>query len=296
MVWTERKSMQKIAQKELDTHSIQNDYEVKCKICNDRGFVVTTKEDAELVEEKEEIITTIIDGPDGTTKKKHTPTGVFNKVYTKKCICKVKSDYMYRLTAGGMSNFINHSFNNFITKFKWQEIFLNSAKDFRKDPTQLFFMSGIAGSGKTRLCSTLANYLVYKGYSPEYLLWEREMAEATDNYRAIDFKKFSMWSSIPLLYIDDFLKCMDNDINKLTDLEKRTARAIINARYNNPKLITIISTELTDVQLERIDRSLFSRLKEMATSKYLHFMDPKDTSRDIRHLKFIGEWPTEEIK
>ncbi|WZU02664.1 hypothetical protein MGH68_07155 [Erysipelothrix sp. D19-032] len=122
------------------------------------------------------------------------------------------------------------------------------------------------------------------------------MAEATDNYRAIDFKKFSMWSSIPLLYIDDFLKCMDNDINKLTDLEKRTARAIINARYNNPKLITIISTELTDVQLERIDRSLFSRLKEMATSKYLHFMDPKDTSRDIRHLKFIGEWPKEEIK
>ncbi|WZU02663.1 hypothetical protein MGH68_07150 [Erysipelothrix sp. D19-032] len=81
----------KIAQRELDTLSIQNDYEVKCKICNDKGFLVTTREDAELVEEREEIITTIIDGPDKTTKKKHTPTGVFNKVYTKSAFARSKA-------------------------------------------------------------------------------------------------------------------------------------------------------------------------------------------------------------
>ena len=61
---------------------------------------------------------------------------------------------------------------------------------------------------------------------------------------------------VKVLYIDDFLKggCGGPD--------KRLAFEIINARYNNSKLRTIISTEASIEAIVGIDEALGSRIKE----------------------------------
>ena len=69
-----------------------------------------------------------------------------------------------------------------------------------------------------------------------------------------------MWKlkTVSVLYIDDFLKCRgapsDSDIN--------IAFELLNARYNNTKLTTIISTERSISEILGLDEALGSRIVE----------------------------------
>ena len=79
--------------------------------------------------------------------------------------------------------------------------------------------------------------------------------------------------TIPVLYIDDFFKPVRNREGVLetpSAADVRIAYEIINHRYNDKSLITIISSErfLTEIASE-IDEATGGRIAEMATPKYL---------------------------
>ena len=64
--------------------------------------------------------------------------------------------------------------------------------------------------------------------------------------------------TIPVLYIDDFLKCKGEPSTGDLNL----AFELINGRYNNEKLRTIISTERSIENVLDFDEALGSRIYE----------------------------------
>ena len=86
-----------------------------------------------------------------------------------------------------------------------------------------------------------------------------------------------------VLYIDDLLKTQGNKPPNEQDYQ--IALEIINARYCDPALLTIISTELTLSEVCAIDEALGGRIAERA-SKYTLQIARKD-GRNYR-LRFAG--------
>jgi DNA replication protein DnaC len=68
-----------------------------------------------------------------------------------------------------------------------------------------------------------------------------------------------------VLYIDDLFKSgKDNDgrYKAPTAADVNVAFEVVNYRYNNPELITIISSERTLVELDDIDEAIAGRIAE----------------------------------
>ena len=66
------------------------------------------------------------------------------------------------------------------------------------------------------------------------------------------------YKRVEVLYIDDFLKGGD------TDADIRLAYEILNSRYNDRGLRTILSSEMTPEKLLRRDEALGGRIYERA--------------------------------
>lgn len=258
-----------------ELHIPNQDKMYKCDVCKDVGRVSCDKEEAD------------ISYPDTVVDNQGNFVNVI--VYQKKCQCRIDNEFKYHMQMSGIGNVEGLSFKNYITKYQWQKHYLKLAKEFKEEKRQLFFISGPSGSGKTRLCSTLFKHMVYDGKEGYYMAWEKEIIKAKNNYSKISIDDFNHYVRIPILYIDDFLKSPGNDISKVSDVELSIARSLINARYAAKNKITIISTELTDKQLRILDHSMFGRLQEMATQRYLIVMNPKE-DRDIRNEIYKGEW------
>jgi DNA replication protein DnaC len=85
-----------------------------------------------------------------------------------------------------------------------------------------------------------------------------------------------------VLYIDDLFKSEERDGVKQppTGADIRLAFEIINYRYNNPGLLTIVSSEYYAAQLLDIDEAVGSRIIEMAGGN--SFNIAKERSRNYR--------------
>ena len=79
-----------------------------------------------------------------------------------------------------------------------------------------------------------------------------------------------------VLYIDDFLKV---ELDKLTF---NLIWEIIDSRYYNPNLITIISTEKYYSELKRIDAAFASRLYERTQQQRFYIEVGRNDDRNYR--------------
>ena len=66
------------------------------------------------------------------------------------------------------------------------------------------------------------------------------------------------YKQVPVLYIDDFFK------GGVTDADIKLAYEILNARYNNEPLRTIISSEMSLEEIGKIDEAISGRIYERA--------------------------------
>jgi DNA replication protein DnaC len=80
-----------------------------------------------------------------------------------------------------------------------------------------------------------------------------------------------------VLYIDDFLKTQRGQ--QPTSADVNLAFEILNYRYNNPSLITIISSELTEDELLDIDEATGGRIYERAKKAFSIAGDRKKNYR-----------------
>ncbi len=205
------------------------------------------------------------------------------------CKCVKVRRIIHKLNRSGLKNVGDkYTFEKYQTPEEWNKIIKNTAMKFCKDKeNNWFFIGGQSGSGKTHICTAIALDYINQEKEVRYMLWRDEITKIKavvndpDQYGKImdELKKTDV------LYIDDLFKSGKDDYGKYkapTAADVNAAFEIINYRYNNPALITIISSERTLVELDSIDEAIAGRIAEKSKdSGYCINLKP-DKSRNWR--------------
>lgn len=206
----------------------------------------------------------------------------------KNCECMAKRKLYHRFIATGISKdqFKKYKLSNYLTNKEWQKSSLELAKNYLKDIINnkkyyWFYIGGISGSGKTHLCTGIITYLVNAKYDVKYFVWNTEISnlislkksfstDGQDEYR----NKIKELKKCQVLYIDDFLQ-LDNNVDESMSI----AYEIINARYTDDSLITIISSEIIQDKLYKMSRAVCGRIIEKANKgQYIITVDGEENN------------------
>lgn len=184
--------------------------------------------------------------------------------WTEPCKCREIRASMARLRKSGLESASERcTFARFRVENEWQENLLSMAKAFLADKNrQWMFVSGQSGCGKTHICTATAVRLLKAGAKTRYVQWTTTARQLQamifdDNAYAREIEPLK---TVRVVYIDDLFKTPGNAPPSEKDF--RLAFEILNARYNDPKLITIISTEHNLRALAAMDTALAGRIAE----------------------------------
>ena len=181
--------------------------------------------------------------------------------YMAECECMEVRRAQWRLESSGLADVAQrYRFDTFRTEKKYQQTMKDMALAFCEAGTGWFYIGGQAGSGKTHICTAIANAFMEQGKAVRYMIWLDEVtrlkAMKTDEEGYA--KEIMSWKRPQVLYIDDFFKTRNGAMP--TDADVNTAFELINARYNDKNLITIFSGERTMQEVIDIDEALGSRI------------------------------------
>lgn len=187
-------------------------------------------------------------------------------IFVRECRCMPIRRSLGRLERSGLKQLVAQcKFGNFQTPEPWQRTALEAAKAFAAQPGGRWFLAaGTPGSGKTHLCTAICRELMLRGMETRYMLWTEESkalkACITDPVEYA--RRMGPLKRVPVLYIDDFLKCKRGE--RPTGGDVNLAFELINARYMDRDLVTVISTEWYPNDLIGIDEALGSRIYQRA--------------------------------
>ena len=178
-----------------------------------------------------------------------------------KCSCMAKRVSIRNLERSGLKDMITrYTFKNYTADTNERRKVLNAAEKFCKDDRGWFFISGKSGSGKTHICTAICSRLMDKGKAVRYMRWRddsimlKALTTEGEEYQRI----IQPFKSVPVLYIDDFLK------GGHTEADIRLAFEILNSRYNDSALRTVISSELSLFEILGLDEATGGRIYERA--------------------------------
>ena len=211
------------------------------------------------------------------------------------CSCRKIRRAVMRLIKSGLKNIIKeYTFDNFKASEKWQTALKEAAVRYAQNPEGWLFIGGQSGSGKTHLCTAAAGYLLNSGKEVKYMLWRDDVTRLkgcisndSDEYHNL----ISSYKTAEVLYIDDLFKNgkgNDGRVQAPTGADIQIAFEILNYRYNNRQLATIISSERSLYDLIAIDEAVASRISEMSFDKGFCFNIKADIRRNFR-LRNISE-------
>ena len=232
-----------------------------CKICRNKGFV------AKLIE---------------------NDNGTYSHCFAD-CKCVETRNSIMRMRRSGLKDIIkDYTFDKFEDTENWQKAIKQAAMSYAKEPEGWFFLGGQSGSGKTHLCTAICREFLLAGKRVRYMLWRDDVVKikgaVTDSEEYS--KVINQYKTADILYIDDLFKTgkdKDNTVQKPTGADINVAFEIINYRYNNPELLTIISSELSEDELLDIDEAIGGRIYERAKS----FTIGKSRDRNYRIKKAV---------
>lgn len=190
----------------------------------------------------------------------------------KKCECSVNRVYHARMERSGMGNLLKLRIADYEVQEKWQKVLKEKTIKFlTSDKSKWFALVGQVGSGKTTLCSIVANELL-KEKKVYYETWgnftsscKRKQNDELENY---------LWEikNSEVLFMDDILK-------GYTEYDLRLLFDLINYRYNKD-LQTLITSEKSRDELLTIDQATFSRIAEKCDDYFISIK--KDLARNQR--------------
>lgn len=203
---------------------------IDCPICENHGYIVYMKEGIQ---------------------------------YSKECKCMEQRRYIRRIKLSGMADMMGrYTMKAYQTPDAARREIKAKAMQFCKEKTGWWYISGRAGSGKTHICVAICNEFATAGKNVRYMLWRDESVELKGMVNEPEYKeRMDKLKTVPVLYIDDFFKAGNK---KITDADISLAFELINARYNDSKLRTIISSEISAKELLGIDEATGSRIWERA--------------------------------
>ena len=130
------------------------------------------------------------------------------------------------------------------------------------------------------MCTAIVGEMLKQGKSAKYMLWRDEIVKlkANVNDDVAYSKQMDELKSADVLYIDDFFKVVGG--SKPTGGDINIAFELLNFRYNDNKLITIISSELITDEIIDIDEAIAGRI--ISKSKGYCINLKKDRDRNYR--------------
>ena len=205
------------------------------------------------------------------------------------CKCAEIRRSIMRMKRSGLKDIIkDYTFDKFEAVEPWQKALKSAATDYAKKPEGWFYLGGQSGCGKTHLCTAICREFLVEGKQVIYMLWRDDIAKLKS--LALDGeerqKMIERFKRAEVLYIDDLFKTGRNPDGyepKPTAADVNAAFEIINYRYNNPSLLTIISSELNEDDLLDIDEAVGGRIFERSKSISI----AKDRSRNYRIRKAV---------
>jgi DNA replication protein DnaC len=191
------------------------------------------------------------------------------------CKCVETRNSIMRMKRSGLKDIIkDYTFDKFIASENWQQTIKEAAVNYSENPNGWFALFGQSGCGKTHLCTAISRKFLLDGRRVVYMLWRDEIVRIKDAARGGDDseelrKLLDRYKTADVLYIDDLFKTgrsADNTMPKPTPADINYAFEIINYRYNNPALLTIISSEMSIDELLDVDEAIGGRIYERATA------------------------------
>lgn len=229
---------------------------VECKECKNKGYIMFSRFD-EMYQGYTEVM--------------------------RRCKCMERRSIIMKAQISGLGEYLNYRAKDFVATEKWQQdnkqLMIEYCQQQAEEDTW-FAALGSSGSGKTMLCSIIANHLLYNlKKNVIYITWtdfisklKRDMMGDNTNVVSNYLEEIK---NIEVLFIDELLK-------KYNDTDLKYIIEIINYRYTN-NLKTIITSENVLNDLLDIDEATFSRVVEKC-GKYMINI-PKDRSKNYRLKK-----------
>lgn len=240
-----------------------------CKACRNKGYVI------KLAEYED---------------------GTFHQVCSD-CKCVETRNSIMRMKRSGLKDIIkDYTFDKFEDSEPWQKAIKAAAMEYAKNPEGWFFLGGQSGAGKTHLCTAVCREFLLSGKRVVYMLWRDDIVKIKSAAQGVsDFdgdpgelmNLLAKYKTADVLYIDDLFKtgkdAKSGEMQKPTVADINYAFEIINYRYNNPSLLTIISSELTEDELLDIDEAIGGRIYERSKA----FTIGKNRDRNYRMRKAV---------
>lgn len=206
------------------------------------------------------------------------------------CKCIPVRNSIEKMKRSGLGNVIrDKTFEKYDATEPWQQTIKAAAMQYAKDASGWFGLFGQPGCGKSHLGAAICREFLLAGRSVAYMVWPDDSAAiksvATDGERREEL--LTRYKKAKVLYIDDLFKpAKDENKNKQppTAADIRLAFEILNFRYNDPALLTIISSEFSTDELLGIDEATGSRIIEKAQV----FNIAEDMSRNYRLKKAVS--------
>lgn len=211
----------------------------------------------------------------------------------KKCECMKQRNIYKQLEICGipLNKQKECTFDNIWEYEDWQKRIKSKAINFCETDdykNNWFILYGFTGSGKTTVCTTMFLELIKKGCTGKYLLWNDEITNLVNlknNYndllREEYLNKISELKKVDVLYIDDLMKLTPQ--NKVTE-HLSVLYEILNHRYLSEKT-TIITTELTKDQLEKMDMAICGRIFEKCKGGFYELKSKNEPDRNQRYKR-----------
>jgi len=194
------------------------------------------------------------------------------------CSCMGIRESMRRIEKSGLSKSLSEcTFEKYTASDAWQINIKATVERFAENPAGAWlYIGGQVGAGKTHLCTAAVGKLLHAGMSAHYMLWRDESVRLkaivnNDEEYAADITPLK---TVDVLYIDDFLKTERGKLPTAADIN--LAFEILNHRYINRELVTILSSELSVEQLLDVDEAVGSRIFQRTRGYSLHISHSRD--------------------
>ena len=194
-------------------------------------------------------------------------------LYSKECECMTRRRIMKAVRNSGMEDMLQrYTFEAYKPYDDKTAQIKQKAIDFTRDHSGWYYIAGRAGSGKSHICVAICNEIIKQGKTVRYMLWRDDTMKlkACVNDESYE-EQMDKFKKVGVLYIDDFLK------GNYTDADIKLAFELLNYRYNDMKLRTVISSELAISKICEIDEAVGSRIYER--SKNYCMTSPKENYR-----------------
>ena len=176
-----------------------------------------------------------------------------------RCECDARRKTLLALKRSGMEKSVEQfRFDNFCTEQAFQRLMKERCERFlAQDEQRFLYIGGQSGCGKTHIGTAVCAALLARGVEMAYITFPALMNELKSRVNDEDYAQtVRRYGTVPLLYIDDFMKF------KPTQADIAHAFEVINLRVVNDR-ITVITSERELDEIVAADEALGGRIKQM---------------------------------